>query len=54
MDNLRGLLGMRRMDKVSNAQISKLCGVTKVLMVFSGGFATWREWRMKIMPRVSM
>ena len=29
MDNLRGLLGIRRMDKVLNAQISVLCGVTK-------------------------
>ena len=25
MDNLRGLLGIRRMDKVPNAQIRKLC-----------------------------
>ena len=29
MDNLRGLLGIRRMDKVPNAQIRQLCGVTK-------------------------
>ena len=26
---LRGLLGIRRMDKVSNARIRQLCGVTK-------------------------
>ena len=30
MDNFRGLLGIRRMDKVSNARIRQLlCGVTK-------------------------
>ena len=29
MDNLRGLLGIRRMDKVLNAWIWQLCGVTK-------------------------
>ena len=29
MDNLRGLLGMRRLDKVLNALISELCRVTK-------------------------
>ena len=29
MDNLRGLLGIRRMDKVPNARIRQLCRVTK-------------------------
>ena len=29
MDNLRGLLGIRRMDKVPNSRINELCGVTK-------------------------
>ena len=29
MDNLRGLLGIRRMDRVPNAMIRQLCGVTK-------------------------
>ena len=29
MDNLRGLLGIRRMDKVLDARIRQLCGVTK-------------------------
>ena len=29
MDNLRGLLGIRRMDKVSNPQIRQSCGMTK-------------------------
>ena len=31
MDNLRGLLGIRRMDKVMNARISQLCGMIKVV-----------------------
>ena len=31
MDNLRGLLGIRRMDNVLNARIRQLCGVTKGL-----------------------
>ena len=29
MDSIRGLLGIRRMDKVPNARIRQLCGVTK-------------------------
>ena len=29
MDSLRGLLGIRRIDKVPNARIRELCGVTK-------------------------
>ena len=29
MDNLRGLLDVRRMDRVPNARIRQLCGVTK-------------------------
>ena len=29
MDNLRGLLGIRRMDKVPNARIRHLCWVMK-------------------------
>ena len=29
MENLRGLLGIMRMDKVPNARIRKLCGVMK-------------------------
>ena len=28
-DNLRSLLGIRRMDKVPNAQIREFCGVMK-------------------------
>ena len=29
MDNLRALLGIMRMDRVPNAPISELCGMTK-------------------------
>ena len=29
MDNLRGPLGIRRIDKVPNTRIRQLCGVTK-------------------------
>ena len=29
MDNLRGLLGIRNMDRVPNVRIRELCGVTK-------------------------
>ena len=29
MDNFRGLLGIRRMDRDPNARIRELCGVTK-------------------------
>ena len=42
MDNLRGLLGIRRMYKVPNAWIRQLC---RVMKVFSNGLATWRRWR---------
>ena len=31
MDNLRGLLGIKRMDRAPNARIRKLCGVRKGL-----------------------
>ena len=31
MDNLRGPLGIRRIDKVPNARIGQLCGVTEVV-----------------------
>ena len=31
MDNLRGLLSIRRMDRVPNARIRDLCGVKKGL-----------------------
>ena len=31
MDNLRGLLGINRMDRVPNARIRELCGMKKGL-----------------------
>ena len=31
MDNLRGFLGIRRMDRFPNARIMELCGVKKGL-----------------------
>ena len=31
IDNLRGLLGIRRMNRVPNARIRELCGVKKGL-----------------------
>ena len=31
MDNLRGILGIRRMDRVPNARIREFCGVRKCL-----------------------
>ena len=34
MDNLRGLLGIRRMDRVPNSRIRELCGVKKGLQWF--------------------
>ena len=43
INNLRVLLGIGRMDKVTNAQIRGLCGVMKGLMVFSRGSAMWIE-----------
>ena len=48
MDNLRGFLGIRRMDKVLNAQIRELCRVTKGVdkRIEGGGSAKCREWRM--------
>ena len=55
MDNLRGLLGIRRMGRLLNAQIRELCRVTKGLMkVFSGGSAMGRKWRMIGVLRESM
>ena len=57
MDNLRGLLGIRRMDTVLNARIRELCGVKKwvderLMKAFSGGSAMRRKWRMIGSPRV--
>ena len=50
VDNLRDLLGIRRMDKVPNARIRELCGVTKEVeeRIDEGvidGSIMWRGWR---------
>ena len=46
IDNLKGLLNIKIMDKLSNARIRELCGGTKGLMkMFSGGSAMWGECR---------
>ena len=44
MDNLRGLQGIKRMDRVLNTQIRNLCRVTKglderMMKIFYGGSA---------------
>ena len=55
MDKIRGLLGIRRMNKVWNAQIRQLCRVTEVLMKLSSdGSAMWREMRMSGLIRGSV
>ena len=42
MDNLRGLLGIRRMDRVPKARIKELCGVRKGLdESIDKGFLQW-------------
>ena len=41
MDNLRGLLGIRRMDRVPNARIRELCGVTKGVDERNEGVLRW-------------
>ena len=54
MDNLRGLLGIQRFDKVPNTWRRELCEVTKRLVkVASGGSIMWREWKVdRIAKRV--
>ena len=59
MDNLRGLLDIRRMNKVPNARIREFCSVMKgvderMMKVFSSDSAMWKEWRMAILLRGSM
>ena len=50
MDNLRGSLSIRNVDKVPNARIRELCEVTKgvderLMRLFSSGLAKLRGWR---------
>ena len=59
MDNLRGLLGIREMDRVPKARIRELYRVKKdlderIMKVFSGGLAMWRGWRGIGLSRESM
>ena len=57
MDNLRRLLGIRKMDRVLTARIKELCGVRKGLRLMKasyGGSAMWRGWRGIGIPRESM
>ena len=57
MDNLRGLLGIRRMAEVLNAFIKELCGVTKGVdeRIDEGiGSAMCREWRITGLLRGSI
>ena len=59
MDNLRGLLGIRRTDKVPNAQIRHFCGVMKgVDKKTDEGVLQWfdhvEKWRMTVLIRGSM
>ena len=47
MDNLRGLLGIRRMDRVLNAWIREMWnykGETEGLIRVFGGLAMWRVY----------
>ena len=41
MDNLRNLLGIRRMDRVPNPRIRELCGVTNGVHKRIGGVLRW-------------
>ena len=57
--DLRGLLGIRSINRVPNAQIRELCRVKKgqdegLINVFSGGSAMWRGWKGIGLPRESM
>ena len=54
-DNLRGLLGIRRMNSVLNAWVRELCAVKKGLMKVCSGFtAMWRGWRGIVLLKESM
>ena len=59
MDNLRGFLGIWRMDRVLSALIRELCRVKKGLderltKACSSGSAMWRGWKGIELPRESM
>ena len=47
MDNVRGLLGFRRLDRVPIANIRELCGAVKGwIKVFFNCLVILKEWRM--------
>ena len=53
MDNFRGLLGIRRMDRVPNARMRELCRVKKGLEDRTDeGVLQWRGWRGICLPRL--
>ena len=55
MDNLRCLLGIKRVDKVPNSQIRELCGVMQeVDERIDDGSAMWRECGITGLLRGSM
>ena len=59
MDNLRGLLSIRRVDRVPNARIREFCGGKKGLDErtdegVSGGLTMYRGWRVIRLPRESI
>ena len=55
MDNLRRLLGIRRMDRVPNVRIREFCGVRKgVDERIDEGVLRLRGWRSIESPRESM
>ena len=48
MNNIRGLLGVRRLYRIPNARVRELCSVKKRLdkrigEMFSDGLAIWKE-----------
>ena len=55
MDNLRDLLGIRRIDRVPNARIRELCRVIKGIDErIDESVLRWRGWRRKGLLRESI
>ena len=54
MDNLRGLLGIRRINKFRNARLRQFCRVMKGVDEKIDGLAIWRGWRTTGLLRGSM
>ena len=56
MENLRGLLGIRRIEKIPNVLIRELYGAKKgwikgLMKMFFGGLVTLEGWRIVEMPK---